>query len=38
MGTSDGDGYKSNDGDNADADQEEEASRADDGSAQNVED
>jgi hypothetical protein len=35
---SDVDGYEGEDGDNADADEEEEASQADDGSMQNVED
>jgi len=38
MGTSDVDGYEEDDGDEADADEEEEASLADDGSTQNVED
>jgi hypothetical protein len=40
LGTSDVDGYQSEDGDDADADadEEEEASQADDGSTQNVED
>jgi len=38
LGTSDVDGYEAEDGDNADADEEEEASQADDGSTQNVED
>jgi len=38
LGTSDVDGYEGNDGDDADADEEEEASLADDGSTQNVED
>jgi hypothetical protein len=32
------DGYEGEDGNNADADEEEEASQADDGSTQNVED
>jgi len=36
--TSDVDGYLSKDGDDADADEEEQASQADDGSTQNVED
>jgi len=38
LGTSDVDGYEGNDGDDADADEEEEASLADDGSTHNVED
>jgi len=38
LGTSDVDGYEGNDGDDADADEEEEASLADDWSTQNVED
>jgi len=38
LGTSDGNGYKGDDGDDADADEEEEASLANDGSTQNVED
>jgi len=38
LGTSDVDGYEGEDGDNAYADEEEEASQADDGSTQNVED
>jgi hypothetical protein len=38
MGTSDVDGSESEDGNDADADVEEEASQADDGSTQNVED
>jgi len=38
LGTSDVDGYEGEDGNDADADQEEEASQADDGSTQNVED
>ena len=40
LGTSDVDGYEGEDGDDVDADaeQEEEASQADDGSLQNVED
>jgi hypothetical protein len=37
MGTSDVDGYEGEDGDNANADQEEEASLAEDGSTRNVE-
>jgi hypothetical protein len=35
---SDVDGYEGKDGDNVDADEKEEASQADDGSMQNVED
>jgi hypothetical protein len=38
LGTSDDDGYECKDGDDADMDQEEEASQADDGATQNVED
>jgi len=38
LGTSDADRYEGEDGDDAYADQEEEASQADDGSTQNVED
>jgi len=38
MGTSDVDGYECDDGDDADTDEEEVASQADDGSTQNVED
>jgi hypothetical protein len=38
LGTSDFDVYEGEDGDDADADEEEEASLADDGSMQNVED
>jgi len=38
LGTSDVDGYEGEDGDDAYADEEEEASEADDGSTQNVED
>ena len=38
LGTSDVDGYEGNDGNDADADEEEDASLADDGSTQNVED
>jgi hypothetical protein len=38
LGPSDVDGYKGEDGDDADANEEEEASQADDGSTQNVED
>jgi hypothetical protein len=38
LGPSDVDGYEGEDGNNADADGEEEASHADDGSTQNVED
>jgi len=38
LGTSDVDGYEGDDGDYADADQEEEAWLANDGSTQNVED
>jgi hypothetical protein len=38
LGTSDLDGYEGENGDDADADEEEEASQADDGSTQNVED
>jgi len=38
LGSSDGDGYEGEDGDDAYADEEEEASQADDGSTQNVED
>jgi len=40
LGTSDVDGYEGQDGDDADADanEEDEASQADDGSTQNVED
>jgi len=38
LGTSDVDGYEGEDGDNADTDEEEETSQADDGSTQNVED
>ena len=38
LGRSDVDGYKGEDGDDADVDEEEEASQADDGSTQNVED
>jgi len=38
LGTSDVDRYEGEDGDNADADEEEEGSQADDGSTQNVED
>jgi hypothetical protein len=38
VGTSDVDGYETEDGDDADADEEEEASEADDGSTQNVDD
>jgi len=38
LGTSDVDGYEGDDGDDAYADEEEEASQADDGSTQNVED
>ena len=38
LGTSDVDGYEGDAGDDADADEEEEASQADDGSTQNVED
>jgi len=38
LGTSDVDGYYGEDGDDADADEEEEASQAEDGSTQNVED
>jgi hypothetical protein len=38
VGTSDVDGYEGEDGNDADADQEEEASQAQDGSMQNVED
>jgi hypothetical protein len=38
LGPSDVDGYEVEDGDDADADEEEEASQAADGSTQNVED
>jgi hypothetical protein len=38
LGTSDVNGYECEDGDDVDADEEEEASQADDGSTQNVED
>jgi len=38
LGPSDVDGYEGEDGDHADADAEEEASQANDGSTQNVED
>jgi len=38
LGTSDVDGYEGKNGDDADADEEEEASQAEDGSTQNVED
>jgi len=38
LGPSDLDGYEGKDGDDADVDEEEEASQADDGSTQNVED
>jgi hypothetical protein len=38
LGTSEVDGFVGEDGDDADADEEEEASQADDGSTQNVED
>jgi len=38
LGTSDVDGYEGKDGDDADADEEEETSQADDGSTHNVED
>jgi hypothetical protein len=38
LGPSDVDGYESEDGDDADADEVGEASQADDGSTQNVED
>jgi hypothetical protein len=38
LGTSDVDGYECEEGDYTDADPEEEASQADDGSTQNVED
>jgi hypothetical protein len=38
LGTSDVDGYEFEDGDVADTDADEEASQADDGSTQNVED
>jgi len=38
LGTTDVDGYEGEDGDDADADEEEEASHPDDGSTQNVED
>jgi len=38
LGTCDVDGYEGKDGDDVDADEEEEASQADDGSTQNVED
>jgi hypothetical protein len=38
LGTSDVDGYEGEDGVDADADEEEEASQADDGSTQNEED
>jgi hypothetical protein len=38
LGTSDVDGYKCEDGNHADIDEEAEASQADDGSTQNVED
>jgi len=38
LGTSDVDGYEGEDGNDADADEEEEASQADDGSMHNVED
>jgi hypothetical protein len=38
MGPSDVDVYEGEDGDDVDADEEEEASQADDGSTQNVED
>jgi hypothetical protein len=38
LGTSDVDGYEVKDGDDADADEEEEASQADDASTQTVED
>jgi hypothetical protein len=38
LGTSDVDGFEGEYGDDADADEEEEASQADDGSTQNVED
>ena len=38
LGPSDVDGYEAEDGDNVDADVEEQASQADDGSTQNVED
>jgi hypothetical protein len=38
FGTSDVDGYVGEDGDDTDADEEEEASQAEDGSTQNVED
>jgi hypothetical protein len=38
LGPSDIDGYEGEDGDDVDADVEEEASQADDGSTQNVED
>jgi hypothetical protein len=38
LGPSDVNGYEGEDGDDADADEEEAASQADDGSTQNVED
>jgi len=38
LGTSDDDSYECEDGDDADMDEEEEASQADDGSTQNGED
>jgi len=38
LGPSDVDGYEREDGEDADADEEEEASQGDDGSTQNVED
>jgi len=38
LGPSDVDGYQGEDGDDVDADEEEEASQANDGSTQNVED
>jgi hypothetical protein len=38
LGPSDVDGYEGEDGDDVDADEEDEASLADDGSTQNVED
>jgi len=38
LGTSDVDGYECEDGDDADTDEEEEASQANDGSMQNMED
>jgi len=38
LGTSHGDGYEGDDCEDADADEEEEASQADDGSRQNLED